>query len=281
MRRNNKKIIIIAIILVLLIIIGVGTYYFFNNKKVEDVPVETKKEKYKVNKLINKNNLTFEIINQDSNVVEHTIILDNIEDKDIYNMKIVESSKGYYYIVTINAIKEEYYRVYNKDLKKISEDLYDDNNQIKAYDEYEVLSNGNIKLTRRDWFSENALEYDITSDGYLNVYEYTYNQEGKIVSQNSSMADYITPQNYTFVIDSKNIYVFSHDILLDQMTLEKTSQEAYATYICEPSEGEEVFGYNETSEWIHFGNRGANAKKYVYNYQTGKLTKEDSNCLVE
>lgn len=282
MRRNQKRNIIIAIVLVILIIIGIGTFYVLTNKKEIEPVVEPKKEKYKVNKVENQKNLTFEFINPASNVVEHTIILEEVEDANLYDVKQVGSSKGDYYIITINAVKEDYYRVYNKDFQKISEDLFDENNQIKTYDNYEILSNGNIKLTNLEWTSENKTDNYSSGNGYVTFYEYIFNQSGDVVSQNSYVANYVIPMSHPFAFDSDYIYIFgNHGELLAKESIIKTSDDSYTSYICTPEENEEVMGHFEESEWIHFGNRGANAKKYVYNYQTGKLTIEDSKCMVE
>lgn len=282
MRRKQKRNILIAIVLVLLIIAGITTYYILTSPKEEEPIIEPKKEKYRINKVVEKNKLTFELINQESNVVEHTIILNNIEDPSFYEIITADSSKGMYYIVTENTVSEKYFRVYNKEFKKISEDLYTEDNQRKNYDIYEVLDNGNIKLTTINRVEENVLDLESLGDGYLEMNEYIYNQEGEVVSQSSNYADYLIPMAHTFAFDSKYVYVFgNHGELLEKEQLEKTSKGSYASFICTSKTSEPITGYDDQKEWLHYGSKGSNAKKYIFNYKENKLTIEDSNCVVE
>ena len=280
--KKKKKIIIIAIVLAILVIIGIGTYSLLNHKEEPKPTVEPKKEKYRANKVIDKNKLTFEMVNQESNVVEHTIILNNIEEPEFYDMIIESSTDHPYYIITINDVTEKYYRVYNKDFKKISEDLFDADNHKKTYDAYEVQENGNIKLTSIEWNSEGFYEYDIADDGLVVMKEYTYSEKGEVVSQNSTTYNYITPMSHPFAFNEKTIYVFgNHGEILEKKSIEKTNKDLYVSLICTPEDDDQMIGYNEQSEWIHLGTAGDYAKKYIYNYKTGEFTKEESKCMVE
>ena len=280
--RKKKTMIIIGIVLVLLIIGGIGAYYFISNQKQPQIPTpEVKKEKYRINKLVNKNRITFELINQESNVSEHTIILNNIENPEIYEMIMVEGAKGYYYIVTENTVTEKYYQVYNKDFKKISEDL---SGEDTTYDAYEILKNGNIKISQIILNKEDVdlgENYENNGNGYVTIDEYTYNQEGDVVSQNSIMGDYIVPMSHVFAFDEEYLYIIgNHGEFLGKTKLERTGPENYRSYTCH-SESEKSIGYNENSEWVHFGNLNSKAKKYIYHYDTGEITTQESECVVE
>ena len=277
--RNQKKWIIIGIILVILIIAGVGIYYYISNQKQpEPHAPEVKKEKYKISKLVSNKKITFELINQESNVSEHTIILDNMDDPSIYDMIMVEGAKGYYYIVTKNTVAEKYYRVYNKEYKKISEDLED------TYDSYEILKNGDIKLYKFEVINEDndlGEEYENNGNGFIYIDEYTYNQEGEVVSQNSIGADYIIPMSKLFAFDGDNLYIIgNHKELLAKTKLERTGSESYRSYKCYSESGKPI-GHDENSEWIHYGNLNSKAKKYIYHNDTGTITTEESECVVE
>ena len=287
MRRTTKKI-LIAIAIVLLIIIGVSTYYIMTRPTTPQEEVqETRKSKYTVNKKVNKNNIVFEIVGTKTNVVEHTIIEKDLENPEIYDMIIEENETGDYYIVTINTVAEKYYSVYNNKFIKISDDLIDSEGNRISYDQYEILEDGNIKLTQLEqepYEILDPMDYEYNSSGMMIQNEYVYTQEGEIVSQDSNILDYIVPVGKVFAFDDKKLYIYGiHGEFIKSIDLVKTSEETYASIKCRvPNDFEyEIVGSNENTEWIHYGNKGANAKKYVFHYDTNEITIEDSKCVVE
>ena len=273
-------------LLLLLIVLSV---IFYNSFLVEKKDISKKQEPktYEILKKIDGETITFELLEKNTNQVENQLILQNVKDPEIHDLIIIESSKGNYYIHITSTVIDFYYEVYNQSLQKISEDRVDNNHDSIPFDGYEIQENGDIMLY---YFEENPEQpimkdgYTISSMGKFKKIEDSYNQEGQKVNHKIIDGEFIAPQHHVFAYTEDELYytVGNHGVIVKYGKLEKEHSDAKLYSECRSEEEHyQVVGQDEDTEWIHLGEKGSYAKKYVYHIDTGKVTVENSNCLVE
>ena len=201
-----------------------------------------------------------------------------VEKPLFMNLSEVNSQGNWYYLLGMSVSNGiDYYYIYNQNFDSILSPLKDGGySEFRFYDYYK-LDNGNLLLL---YFKDK--EKDRDKYGNLVYKTFTHveiNPKGELINPQIYDGQTIIVKDIVFEINDNTIKVY------DMYHKELTSTDFIKTSKAERI-GWNCLGVNSRGEdgnnyFIHAGNEGTNAKKYIYHKNTNSITVEDSECYIE
>lgn len=200
------------------------------------------------------------------------------EKNDSMTLAEVNSQGNWYYLLGISvAYGIDYYYIYNQNFDSILSPLQEDGYSDFRFYDYYKLDNGNLLLL---YYKDKEKIRD--KNGYLVYKTFTHveiNPKGELINPQIYDGQTIIFKDIVFEINEKTIKVY--DMYHKELTSTDFIKTSKAERIGWNCLGGNSRGEDGNNYFIHAGNEGPNAKKYIYHKNTNSITVEDSECYIE